>query len=133
MRSPGDGDAARPSPAGAQRARGPCTPTTAGARVRRERRTSRVAGLARFALFLFLVFVAVWAGVRVANATSQSETFDGRPYRVQAGDTLWRIAGAEYGDTARLRAVVYEIREANGLDGALLEPGQDLTLPYIEP
>lgn len=105
----------------------------AGARVRRARRARRVAGLARFALFLFLVFVAVWAGVRVANATSESEVFDGRPYVVQSGDTLWQIAATEYDGSLDLRAVVYEIRQANDLDGALVQPGQELTLPYIAP
>ncbi len=105
----------------------------AGARLRRARRTRRLAGLARFALFLLLVFVAVWAGVRVANATSESRALDGRSYEVQPGDTLWQIAAAEYDESLDLRAVVYEIREANGLHGALLQPGQQLALPYIEP
>jgi Tfp pilus assembly protein FimV len=105
--------------------------THAGARVRRQRRAQRLAGLARFALFLFLVFVAVWAGVRVANATGESDAFDGRPYQVQNGDTLWQIADHEYDDSLDVRAVVYEIRETNRLEGALLQPGQVLTLPYI--
>jgi len=104
----------------------------AGARVRRARRARRLAGLLRFAVFLLLVFVAVWAGVRVANATDGSGSFDGSVYEVQSGDTLWQIAAAEYDSNVDLRAVVYAIREANGLDGALLRPGQELTLPYIE-
>lgn len=104
----------------------------AGARVRRARRAHRAAGLLRFAVFLLLVFVAVWAGVRVANATDGSGSFDGRVYEVRSGDTLWQIAAAEYDSNLDLRAVVYAIREANGLHGALLRPGQELTLPYIE-
>lgn len=106
-------------------------PARAGARVRRQRRAQRLVGLARFALFLFLVFVAVWAGVRVANATGDSGAFDGRSYQVQSGDTLWQIASEKYDDSLDLRAVVYEIREANELEGALLQPGRRLTLPYI--
>ncbi len=90
-----------------------------------------LAGLLRFAVFLLLVFVAVWAGVRVANATVESDAFEGRSYEVQSGDTLWQIAADEYGEQRDLRAVVYAIREANGLDGALLQPGQVLTLPYL--
>jgi Tfp pilus assembly protein FimV len=107
-------------------------PARAGARVRRQRRARRLVGLARFALFLFLVFVAVWAGVRVANATGDSGAFDGRPYQVQSGDTLWQIAAEKYDDSLDLRAIVYEIRAVNELEGALLQPGQTLTLPYIE-
>ena len=86
----------------------------------------------RFAVFLLLVFVAVWAGVRVANATVESGAFDGRSYEVHAGDTLWQIAADEYGEQRDLRAAVYAISEANGVDGALLQPGQVLTLPYLE-
>jgi nucleoid-associated protein YgaU len=86
----------------------------------------------RFAVFLLLVFVAVWAGVRVAHATVESGAFDGRSYEVQSGDTLWQIAASEYESGLDLRAVVFAIREANGLDGAVLQPGEVLTLPYIE-
>lgn len=93
----------------------------------------RLVGLARFALFLFLVFVAVWAGVRAANATCQSDAFDGRLYQVQPGDTLWQIASAEYDDSLDVRAVVFEIGKANGLGEGFLQPGQELTLPYVEP
>jgi len=103
-----------------------------GARVRRERRARRAAGILRFAVFLLLVFLAVWAGVKVANATVESDVFDGRAYEVQRGDTLWQIAVEQYDAGLDPRAVVYAIREANGLDGALLQPGQELTLPYLE-
>jgi Tfp pilus assembly protein FimV len=107
-------------------------PARAGARTRSARRARRVAGLVRFAVFLLLVFVAVWAGVRVANATVESGAFDGRSYEVQSGDALWQIAASEYESGLDLRAVVFAIREANGLDGAVLQPGEVLTLPYIE-
>ena len=69
---------ARPVPASAGAAYREMStrPGRAGARVRRDRRARRIAGLLRFAVFLLLVFVAVWAGVRVANA-------DRRQRRVQ--------------------------------------------------
>ena len=79
------------------------------------------------------IFAAVWAGVRVANATDESAMLSGRTYEVRAGDTLWQIATEQYDGTLDPRAVVYEIREANGLHGALLQPGETLTLPYIGP
>jgi LysM domain len=99
---------------------------------RRPRRACRAAGLLRFTVFLLLVFVAVWAGVRVANATVASDKFDGRTYEVRAGDSLWQIAANEYGGQQDLRAAVYAIREANGLEGATLQPGQELVLPYLD-
>ncbi len=51
---------------------------------------------------------------------------------MHSGDTLWQIAADEYGTQQDLRAAVFAIREANGLDGALLQPGQRLILPYLE-
>jgi hypothetical protein len=105
-------------------------PRASQARLRRRHGRTRVAGLLRFAVFLLLIFVAVWAGVRVANASGDSRAFDGRSYEVHAGDTLWSIAAAEYGDAIDLRQAVYDIQRQNGLRGALLQPGQTITLPY---
>jgi nucleoid-associated protein YgaU len=47
---------------------------------------------------------------------------------VEAGDTLWSIA-REAAPHEDVRAVVHAIEEANGLDGAVLVPGQVLQLP----
>jgi nucleoid-associated protein YgaU len=47
---------------------------------------------------------------------------------VQPGDTLWSIATSLDGD-GDVRAVVDEIQELNGLNGAALVPGQTLLLP----
>jgi LysM domain len=50
-----------------------------------------------------------------------------RAYRVQAGDTLWSIAVANYaGDP---REGVWQLRDRNGLAGATIQPGQRLVLP----
>lgn len=98
---------------------------------RRRRRRRRVTGLVRFAVFLLLIFVAVWAGVRVAHAGEDASIYTGRVYEVCAGDTLWSIASHKYGDEADLRRAVYEIREANDLSSSTLLPGQTLTLPYL--
>ena len=99
---------------------------------RRQRRRRRLAGLVRFAVFLLLIFVAVWAGVRVAHAGDDPAIYTGTAYTVQAGDDLWTIAEAEYGGRGDLRAVVYSIREANHLQTSALQPGQELVLPYLD-
>ncbi len=127
------------------RPRGPeshTTTGTAGARVqipvsrslgrvgRRERRR-RITGLLRFAVFLLLIFIAVWAGVRVAHAGADAAVFTGHVYVVQSGDTLWCIADEEYDGTVDVRAAVYAIREANRLADSSVRPGQELTLPYL--
>ncbi len=102
-----------------------------GRSTRRHRRRRRLAGLIRFALFLLLIFVAVWAGVRVAHAGADADIYTGHQYTVVTGDDLWTIAGEEYGGGIDLRAAVYAIREANGLESSVLQPGQGLTLPYL--
>ena len=83
-------------------------------------------------MFLLLIFVAVWAGVRVANAGENGDLYTGRHYVVQQGDDLWTIAATRYGDSADLRKAVYVIREANHLSGSGVQPGQNLQLPYLE-
>jgi Tfp pilus assembly protein FimV len=90
-----------------------------------------VAGLVRFAVFLLLIFVAVWAGVRVAHAGEDGAIYTGHHYTVVSGDDLWTIAATEYGSSTDLRAAVYAIREANDLDHSVLQPGQRLTLPNL--
>lgn len=103
-----------------------------GRGARRQRRRRRAAGLLRFAVFLLLIFVAVWAGVRVAHAGDDPAIYTGTTYTVQAGDDLWTIAEGQYGGEIDLRAAVYAIREANDLASSALQPGRDLTLPYLE-
>ena len=50
-----------------------------------------------------------------------------RSYRLQPGDTLWSIAEKTFaGDP---REGVWELRERNELDSAVIVPGQVLVLP----
>jgi LysM domain len=50
-----------------------------------------------------------------------------RSYRVKPGDTLWSIAEKTFaGDP---REGVWELRERNELDSAVIVPGQVLVLP----
>ncbi|MGY1822811.1 LysM peptidoglycan-binding domain-containing protein [Geodermatophilus sp. SYSU D00079] len=48
---------------------------------------------------------------------------------VQPGQTVWSIAGDVAGGEQDVRAVVDAIEELNGLDGAVVIPGQVLRLP----
>jgi len=98
---------------------------------RRRLRRRRFTGLVRFAVFLLLIFIAVWAGVRVAHAGEDASVYTGHKYVVQAGDTLWDIAARQYGAGADLRQAVWQIRQANALRGGAVQPGQHVTLPYL--
>jgi hypothetical protein len=102
-----------------------------GRAVRRRHRRSRLAGLLRFVVFLLLIFIAVWAGVRVAHAGTDASIYTGHAYVVRAGDTLWRIAAHEYGPGTDLRRAVFQIRKANRLSASVVQPGERITLPYL--
>ena len=80
-------------------------------------------GPAAVRVFLLLIFVAVWAGVRVAHAGEDGAIYTGHHYTVSSGDDLWTIAADEYGGGVDLRQAVYAIREANQLDGSAVQPG----------
>ena len=98
---------------------------------RRQRRRRRLAALVRLAVFLLLIFVAVWAGVRVAHAGTDGSVYTGDRYVVRSGDSLWGIAARQYGGGVDLRRAVYEVRTANRLADSTLRPGEVLTLPYL--
>jgi nucleoid-associated protein YgaU len=98
---------------------------------RRQLRRRRLAGLLRFIVFLLLIFIAVWAGVRVAHAGTDASVYTGHQYVVRSGDTLWAVAVREYGRGQDLRRAVFAISEVNELGSSSLQPGQQLTLPYL--
>ena len=88
-----------------------------------------VAGL----LIGIVASVIVWGLSETAPYAQSAEPEQYTVVTVQPGDTLWQIAATEYDESLDLRAVVYEIGEANDLSDALLQPGQEITLPYVEP
>ena len=50
-------------------------------------------------------------------------------YRVQPGDTIWSIATDYIDSNTDIRKLVYEIREINKLNSAIIIPGQELLIP----
>jgi LysM repeat protein len=70
-----------------------------------------------------LVLVVLWAALARPSTGAGPE----RTYVVRPADTLWSIATSHYpGDP---RAAVWRLKERNGLDDAILLPGQRLVLP----
>ena len=74
-------------------------------------------------LLISLVAVTVWALFARDSGAGGPE----RAYRVQPGDTLWRIAATSYGGDPR--EGVWKLRERNHLAGTAIAPGQVLRLP----
>jgi LysM repeat protein len=50
-------------------------------------------------------------------------------YTVATGDTLWEIATEQYPPAEDPRATIEAIRQENGLEGYLIQPGMRLQLP----
>lgn len=74
-------------------------------------------------LLAALAVLLLWAFFAGETDASGPE----RHYRVKAGDTLWSIADRTFaGDP---REGVWELRERNELDSAMILPGQVLVLP----
>ena len=67
----------------------------------------------------------------VSRTGTDASVYAGHHYVVRGGDTLWSIAAREYGSGADLRRAVFEIGGANGLRSSSVQPGQQLTLPYL--
>ena len=78
---------------------------------------------ARWSLLLLVLAAALALAVPRPSSGAAGE----QRYVVRPGDTLWALASERFGGDPR--AGVWEIRERNGLAGALLEPGMVLYLP----
>jgi nucleoid-associated protein YgaU len=78
----------------------------------------------RALLAIFLAAVVVGAALSSAHPTRGAAPE--RHYVVRPGDTLWAIATSYAGDP---REAVWRIRDRNGLESALLRPGQVLVMP----
>ncbi|MGH3004855.1 MAG: LysM peptidoglycan-binding domain-containing protein [Gaiellaceae bacterium] len=77
----------------------------------------------RWLLLLLVLAVALALAVPRPSSGAHGE----QRYVVRPGDTLWELAVQRFGGDPRKG--VWEIRERNGMAGALLEPGMVLYLP----
>jgi nucleoid-associated protein YgaU len=72
-------------------------------------------------VLLALLLAALGAARPTSGAAPETR------YVVKPGDTLWQIADARYASDPR--EAIWQIVRRNHLDGAVIVPGQVLTLP----
>ena len=89
-------------------------------------------GRPRWGRWALVAALVVTPGALFAAGGREPGRAEERPplvVEVEYGDSLWTIA-REYGDPRRdVRAVVAEIRRANGVDPGRLQPGRALVIP----
>ena len=99
----------------------------------RAKRPSIAAVLAAIAVFLmFVVFVAVGSSAMGAQDVALQDAIasaDRMEVRVQPGDSLWSLAQEHAVDGLTSEQTSDLIASWNGLDGAMLQPGDTLLVP----
>ena len=105
---------------------------TSAIRRARAPRGERITFMRYAAAMLFIVLVS--AGFMIMG-TGASERMPAEPASgesvvfVDAGETLWEIAAANKAEGMDTRRAVYEIKKRNGLDGQVIQAGQQLIIP----
>jgi nucleoid-associated protein YgaU len=97
----------------------------AGVRLRLTRRARRLAVVLALAAGVAL---GSWLGPLLSGGGGDLHLAGVQSVVVQPGDTLWSIATSLNGD-GDVRSVIDEIQQLNGLNSAVLVPGQTLLLP----
>jgi len=111
---------------GGQSAGRPPAVVVARKRARLTRRGQLV--LIALAAVVALAVAGLLMGLTSGTATRRPEPVGQRSIVVQPGQTLWSIA-KEVAPDRDIREVIYEIRQINGLDSAMVRSGQSLVLP----
>ncbi len=100
--------------------------------VRRRRSTMRArrARTLRILGVLLVVLTVFVFAPKVVHMMGHTEMPAAQSYTVEPGDTLWDIA-TQYSGKQDPRKVIEAIKRANGLVGATVQPGQQLTIPHV--
>jgi LysM repeat protein len=79
-----------------------------------------------------LVIVLSLLGLILLTLTPKAQGVSNTKYSkivVYPGDTIWSIATDYIDSNTDIRKLVYEIREVNKLNSAIITPGQQLLIP----
>ena len=93
-------------------------------RLREKKKNSR-----RLCCLTFLMVSAAVISIFIASAANATKISETKSYIVSSGDTLWNIARECNTESRDLRAVMDDIMKLNGMTGAKINIGEELTLP----
>jgi LysM repeat protein len=93
---------------------------------------TRVVVLLTAIVVVLVLLLATAVGATIAGAGAPGGEVQYATHRVTAGDTLWDIAGEYTAPGDDVRHTVYDIKAANGLDGSIIVPGQELLVPISD-
>lgn len=95
----------------------------------------RIISKSRFFLFititLALLAIIIVSIVTSTGAYSIQSTYETEHYWVKKGDTLWSIAKDFSPEGYDIRKMIYQIREENDLDTAMIYEGAKLEIPLL--
>ncbi|MDH3518473.1 MAG: LysM peptidoglycan-binding domain-containing protein [Acidimicrobiia bacterium] len=78
-------------------------------------------------LILFIALISAFLLLSSRVQADQPAVFD--EHQVTAGETLWSISAAATAPGEDVRSTIQTVRETNGLQSAVLVPGQRLLIP----
>lgn len=80
-------------------------------------------------MFLSILLISILVFASLATIKAYSKDIPQFDYiNVKEGDTLWSIA-SDYADNNEIREIVYEISQANNIQGASIYPGDIIKIP----
>jgi hypothetical protein len=82
-------------------------------------------------ILVLLILIAMLLANRLPKATAADEGRQMQVVVVTQGDTIWRLVQKHYTYKGDIRRAINEVKQINGLDDAIIVPGQVLYIPQL--
>jgi|SRR6056297_1471040 len=94
----------------------------------------KVVNMFRFKVFITisLVIVLLFTFYNFKAFSASKEEHQYIEILVQDGDTLWDITKEYYDGTKDIRRIVHDVGNINGIEGAMIKPGDRILVPVSD-